>query len=720
MPTPTKKRKTPLGGTLLSSLRHIRHWPRHLAQLSRKGVRRAEHAAEVAAATSALLRAAMDELPEGIVLLDPEGRYIHWNRSYAEIYERSSDLFEVGVRMVDTLKVGVARGDYPEAIGREDEWIAERMKRLENPGKRHEQRLSNGRWIMIDERRLPNGCSIGLRVDVTELREREASFRLLFESNPIPMFVFDEETHLIIDVNDAAISHYGYSHDRFTSMRFDDIVASANVADFDFGPDDGQKDGAAKHRLADDTQIEVATYSRKFTFEGRVAILVAAIDTTERNRAEARIAFMARHDSLTSLPNRTFFRERLEDALRKLRPDDPGLAVILVDLDYFKQVNDTLGHSVGDMVLQAASDRLLESVRPTDMVARLGGDEFAVLRLGSADPEEVSALADRILANFARPFQIDVQNIVIGASLGVSLAPHDSLCPETLIRQADLALYASKNSGRGMCSFFEPALDAAARERAHLEAELRGAIANNELRVYYQPIVDLRTGETRSMEALVRWMHPTRGLIAPGGFIPFAEQNGLISAIGEMVMHQACKDAASWAGDVNVAVNVSPIQFYQCNVLGLVKKALAESGLPAERLEVEITETLLMEKSDATLATLNALRCLGVGISLDDFGTGYSSLTYLRSFPFNKIKIDRSFVQAIGAQPVSQAIVKAIITLGVSLGMKVTAEGVEHKEELDYLLEAGCNEVQGYYFSEARPVSAFENLLPAESRSAAA
>jgi diguanylate cyclase (GGDEF)-like protein/PAS domain S-box-containing protein len=682
--------------------------------------RRAGEATEVAAATSALLRAAMDELPEGVVLLDPEGRYIHWNRSYAEIYERSSDLFEVGARIIDTLRVGVARGDYPEAIGREEEWIDERMRRLENPGVRHEQRLSNGRRIMIDERRLPNGCSIGLRIDVTELRESEASFRLLFESNPIPMLVFDELSRIIVDVNDAAISHYGYSHDRFTSMRYDDIVATANGADFNFGPNDGRKDGAVAHRLANGAEIEVTTYSRKFTFEGSVAILVAAIDTTERNRAEARIAFMARHDSLTSLPNRTYFRERLETLVRGIGQQAAGLAVILVDLDYFKQVNDTLGHTVGDLVLMAAADRLLEAVGPMDMVARLGGDEFAVLHPMYANSTETRALCDRILANFSRPFHVDVQTIVIGASLGVALAPQDARCSETLIRQADLALYASKNAGRGICSFFVPALDAAARERAHLESELRGAIASNELRVYYQPIVDLRTGQTNGMEALVRWLHPTRGLIAPGGFIPFAEQNGLISAIGEMVMYQACKDAAGWSNGVKVAINVSPIQFYQCDVLGLVEAALAQSGLPAARLEIEITETLLMEKSDATLATLNGLRRLGVGISLDDFGTGYSSLTYLRSFPFNKIKIDRSFVQAIGEHPASQAIVDAVVKLGVSLGMTVTAEGVEEIGELEYLVAAGCNEGQGFYFSEARPASEFKSLLGIEPRRSAA
>jgi diguanylate cyclase (GGDEF)-like protein/PAS domain S-box-containing protein len=692
------RRALGFGKSLLISLRSLDRFGRPLAVAIES--RRAKSRARAAEQAGDLLRAAMDELPEGVVLLDPEGRYIHWNRSYAKIYARSADLFRVGVRMVDTLREGVARGDYPEAAGREAQWIEERMRRLANPGERHEQQLANGRWIMIDERRLPNDCTIGLRIDITDMKAREESFRLLFESNPIPMFVLDEASHRILAVNDATVSHYGYGREALVGMDFGEVTESGGV----------HLDAAEKsdrHFRADGSKIDVQIYWRKFVYESQPAVLAAAVDTTERNRAEARIAFMARHDPLTNLPNRAAFRESLESALAKAAE----LALLLVDLDYFKQVNDTLGHSVGDRVLQAASLRLLEAAGAQDVVTRLGGDEFAILYRGRVDEASIDQFADGLLARLARPFEVDGQTIVVGASIGVARAPRDSLSAETLLRQADLALYASKSRGRGMCSFFEPALDEASRARARLEGELREALARKELLVHYQPIVDLRSGQVRTMEALVRWRHPTRGVVPPGAFIPFAEQSPLISGIGEFVLQQACADAALWPEEVRVAVNVSPIQFRQTNIFATIAKALERSGLSPRRLEIEITESLLMERAETTLATLTALRSLGVAISLDDFGTGFSSLTYLRSFPFDKIKIDRGFVQAIGAEPASQAIVDAIVTLGSRLGMRVTAEGVEDSEQLRYLVAIGCNEGQGYYFSQARPANELRALM---------
>jgi diguanylate cyclase (GGDEF)-like protein/PAS domain S-box-containing protein len=658
--------------------------------------------ARLAEKTGDLLRAAMDELPEGIVLLDPEGRYIHWNRSYAEIYARSADLFRVGVRMVDTLREGVARGDYPEAVGREAEWIEERMRRLANPGERHEQQLANGRWIMIDERRLANKCTIGLRIDVSEMKAREESFRLLFESNPIPMFVIEEKTHRIVAVNDATTTHYGYSHEALIGMRFDKVTASGAV-------DLEAKEKCDMHFRADCTKIDVQIYSCKFVCSGGSFALLAAIDTTERNRAERRIAYMAQHDPLTNLPNRSAFREGLEGALAATG----DFAVLLVDLDYFKQVNDTLGHSVGDQVLQAASLRLLEAAGERDVVSRLGGDEFVILHRDKVDDTAVGRFAERLIQSITQPFDIDGHMIMVGASVGIARAPRDSRCPETLLRQADLALYASKNAGRGIWSLFEPALDEAARERARLESELRAAVARREFIVHYQPIVDLRSGETRTMEALVRWRHPARGMVPPGEFISFAEQSLLISHIGEFVLEQACADAVDWPADVRVAVNVSPLQFRQGDMFATITRALERSGLQPGRLEIEITESLLMERAESTLATLSALRALGVTVSLDDFGTGFSSLTYLRSFPFDKIKIDRAFVQAIGFEPASHAIVDAIVALGTRLGMRVTAEGVEDAEQMRYLAAIGCHDGQGYYFSQGRPAQELGELLHA-------
>jgi predicted signal transduction protein with EAL and GGDEF domain len=375
---------------------------------------------------------------------------------------------------------------------------------------------------------------------------------------------------------------------------------------------------------------------------------------------------------------------------------------------------------VGDLVLQSASQRLLGAAGREDVVTRLGGDEFAILHRGPTDEPALGELAARIVETLSQPFEVDGHTIVVGASVGVARAPGDSRCPEALLQQADLALCASKNAGRGAFSFFEPALDRAARAAARLECELRGALARGELTVHYQPIVALRGGAVRTLEALVRWRHPVRGMIPPGDFIPFAEQSSLITGIGEFVLRQACADAAAWPEEVKVAVNVSPSQFRQGNVFGMILRALEHTGLSPRRLEIEITESLLMERAEQTLATLAALRALGVSISLDDFGTGFSSLTNLRSFPFDKIKIDRAFTQAIGADPASQAIVDAIVTLGSRLGMRVTAEGVEETEQLRYLEAIGCDEGQGFHFSKPLPAGELHTVLAAARSKVAA
>ncbi len=671
--------------------------------------------------TNARLRAAMDELPEGIVLLDPEGRYIHWNKSYADIYRRSADLFEVGTKMVDTLRIGIARGDYPEAIGREEEWLADRMKRLATAGERHEQQLSDGRWIMIEERRMADGCTIGIRVDISEMKAREASFRLLFESNPVPMFVYDRETLKLLAANETARSHYGYSAARIATMSYPDI-AGPHAARKNLELHAADQSGAGKHLRADGTIIDVATFSRAFVHEGRPAVIVSAIDTTERNRSEAQIAFLARHDPLTNLPNRTFFRERLEHLCADLALHPEGFDLMLVDLDGFKEINDTLGHAMGDYLLQNVASRLQELAPMAGLVARLGGDEFAIVNPRHAKSESAALLGHKIVTLLQEPYVIDGQQIRVGASLGIARAPTDGESPDVLMRRADLALYESKAQGSGKLTFFVPELDAALQARRQLEADLRDAIGNGELQVNYQPIVDLKTGQPRVMEALLRWNHPVRGNVPPSTFIPFAEEVGLICEIGAYVLQQACTDAMSWPADVAVAVNLSPVQFRRANVLAIVMSALASTGLPAARLEVEITEALLMDRSDQTLATLHALRRLGVGISMDDFGTGYSSLSYLRSFPFTKIKIDRSFVQSISTNPESQAIVQAIVGLGQSLGMAVTAEGIETADDLSYLQGTGCPQGQGYFFARPAPAAALDlgdHELPNDGRFAA-
>jgi diguanylate cyclase (GGDEF)-like protein/PAS domain S-box-containing protein len=682
-------------------------WQRFAARYSKARRAEAEAALAVLEARRAhsRLRDAIDILPQGIVFLDAEGRYILWNQQYARIYSRSADLFEPGVKLEDTLRIGVARGDYPEAIGREEDWIRDRLTLLTNPGERHEQKLADGRVILIEERGTSDGGIIGLRVDITDIKRREESFRLLFQGNPVPMFVYAQDDLRIIDMNEAALAHYGYRREAVMGKAVTDIHDASELPELDCsgGEPDHQAGRTWKHRKADGTPIDVAIFLRQLTYANRPAVLMAAMDITERKRAEARVAFMAHHDALTALPNRIMLRMRMDEMLGRMKRSGPGFAVLCLDLDNFKSVNDTLGHPFGDRLLQSVADRLRAELREQDTIARLGGDEFAVLQADVDQPEAVIELVERLLSVIGEPYEIDGHQVSVGASIGVAVAPWDGEDPDRLLKNADMALYRAKAEGKGAFRFFEPEMDARVQARRMLEMDLRTALRLQSFQVHYQPLVDLKTGDVLACEALVRWPHPVRGMVSPAEFIPIAEETGLIGPIGNFVLRQACADAASWPDHMKVAVNLSPLQFKSGTLLQAVRDALADSGLSAKRLELEITETLLLDRSEQVLATLHALRALGVRISMDDFGTGYSSLSYLRSFPFDKIKIDRSFVHNIGDNVDSQAIVRAIVSLGSSLGITITAEGIETESDLAYLKEEGCDEGQGYLFSRAKP-----------------
>ena len=434
-------------------------------------------------------------------------------------------------------------------------------------------------------------------------------------------------------------------------------------------------------------------------------------DITEWQAAQEQISHMARHDALTNLPNRTLFREQLEKALRLVRRSDQ-LAVLCLDLDHFKDINDSLGHPVGDALLKEVARRLGECITENDTVARLGGDEFAIVQFCSdCEPSAVAMLASHVVEKVSAPYEIAGHQLVIGVSIGISLAPEDGKNPDELLKKADLALYRAKEDGRGTYRFFETGMDARAQARRMLELDLRAALQRGEFEVYYQPIRDVAKDVVVAFEALVRWNHSLRGMISPVNFIPLAEETGLIVPLGEWVLRQACMDAAGWSRDVGVAVNLSPVQFKNPSLVSTVKEALKASGLPARRLELEITESVLLQNSEATLAVLHELRGFGVRISLDDFGTGYSSLSYLRSFPFDKIKIDRSFVSELATRDDSMAIVRAVTGLGKSLGIVTTAEGVETDAQFELLRREGCTQAQGYLFSRPRPAAEVENML---------
>ena len=435
-------------------------------------------------------------------------------------------------------------------------------------------------------------------------------------------------------------------------------------------------------------------------------------DVTERHRTEARIEHMACHDALTDLPNRTLFGERVNAAVQRAGKGE-HVAVLSLDLDRFKHVNDTLGHPVGDALLKVVAERLRRTVRESDTVARLGGDEFAVVQLAASQLEGVTNLAQRIIDALSAPYDIDGQQMVIGTSVGIAIAPTDGETVAALLKSADVALYRAKTDGRGRYRFFEPGMDAAMQARRRLELDLRAALVNGEFELHYQPIVSIATQEVTGFEALLRWRHPERGLVSPASFIPLAEEVGLIVPIGEWVLRQACGDAASWPDDITVAVNLSPAQFKSARLAETVMLSLASSGLQPHRLELEITEGVLLVEHETTLAVLHQLRSLGVRIAMDDFGTGYSSLSYLRSFPFDKIKIDRTFIQGMAQDESSSAIVRAVVGLSSRLGMTTTAEGVETAAQLDEVRAEGCTEVQGFYFSAAKPASELPLLIKA-------
>ncbi|MDB5537259.1 MAG: hypothetical protein JWQ65_2134 [Devosia sp.] len=429
-------------------------------------------------------------------------------------------------------------------------------------------------------------------------------------------------------------------------------------------------------------------------------------DVSERKSAERRITKLAHHDPMTGLLNRTKFTELLNQAVARLERYGAPFSVLYLDLDQFKSVNDTRGHMTGDKLLIQVAKRVLRSVRDTDVVARLGGDEFAIILPNDAMAENVAIVATRLLEDVKKPYDIDGEFVSIGVSIGIALAPMNGTRPDEILRHADLALYRAKADGRSVFRFFESQMDSEARERRLLEVELRDAVKNDELVLHYQPLVSAVDAQPTGFEALVRWNHPIRGLVQPAEFIPIAEQTNLIVDIGDWTILQACMAAATWPDHLTVAVNLSAKHFRQSDIALVVKKALAVSGIAPARLEIEITEGLLMENLDEVTDKLAEIRALGVTIAMDDFGTGYSSLSYLLKFPFDKIKIDRSFVEASSTDPVARDILKAIASLGKTLKLKITAEGVETKEQAEFLSGIACHQLQGFYF--ARPLDAVE------------
>jgi diguanylate cyclase (GGDEF)-like protein/PAS domain S-box-containing protein len=538
----------------------------------------------------------------------------------------------------------------------------------------------------------------------------------LFDANGT-LVLSNQRLREIFDLDPAALQPGADLTDVLWALHGDPAAPQKQIAEF-------------VRRLRETILVDLAaaggTTIREFPWRGRVVqvnhrvlpgggFVSTVDDVTERRAIEDRITHLAHHDTLTALPNRMTFRVRLESVLKTVDETTP-CAVLYVDLDRFKPVNDTLGHQIGDLVLQAAAERIRSQLRETDVVARLGGDEFAVLVGHCHNMQEVTALAERLIQDISRPITIKGLQVLIGASIGVAYAPQHGLEPDLLLRNADLALYRAKSAGRGCHRAYEPGMEKVVQERRDLERDLRAALTGQQFALHYQPIVDTGRNAITGFEALLRWESPTRGRVSPVDFIPFAEEIGFMPELGRWVLETACAEAARWPHDLKVSVNLSPKQFRQAGLLDHVAATLEKTGLPAQRLELEITETAMIDDLRSTSEILEKLRKLGIQIAMDDFGTGYSSLSFLRTLPFTRIKIDRSFVQDVESKPEALAIIRAVSLLCGSLGVSATAEGVETERQAEILRAEGCPELQGFLISRPCPASEVPGWIEAYHR----
>lgn len=550
------------------------------------------------------------------------------------------------------------------------------------------------------------------------LHDSEEQYRLLFESNPHPMWVYDLETFYFLAVNRAAIYHYGYSREEFLAMTIKDIRPLEDITallDSISGIDTGfNMAGIWRHRKKDGSIIYVEINAHTITFAGRRAEVVLANDVTERKWMEEKVKHMAFHDALTSLPNRILFNDRITQALAHAHRNKEMFAVLFIDVDRFKGINDALGHTIGDQLLREVADRLKSCVRNQDTVARFAGDEFTLLVLGINQAEHAVDVACKILGAFKRSWMVSKHELYITASIGIALYPNNGEDTETLLKNADAAMYYAKEQGRNNYQFYTPAMHARTFEKMKMETSLRRALDREEFVVYYQPLVSISTGMVVGMEALVRWRHPDRGLMLPEEFLALSENTRIIVFIDELVLYTVCTQIKIWQNvgfePVCVAVNISAHTFQQPKFVETVMSVLEKTGLDPHLLGLEITESVAMQDIETTILKLDKLSGLGIQISIDDFGTGFSSLYYLKKFPIHKLKISQHFVNGIVTDQNDKVIVSSVIALAQNLKFKVVAEGVENEEQLIFLKQRQCDEIQGYLFCKPLPAEAFVKM----------
>jgi diguanylate cyclase (GGDEF)-like protein/PAS domain S-box-containing protein len=663
------------------------------------------------------LQQVFNHMSQGLCLFDANERLLVCNEQYLSIYGFDRTIVKPGISYREILDYAVNSGKHKNLKSEELHDRCMVLARTHSPTS-HRLNLSNGKVVETTFRRIADGGWVAVHEDVTVrireqevLRERNLLLDATLENMAHGLCAYDCDLRLIF-ANRSYLEIYGLSADEARpgvtlldlmrasidrGVHVPGVTADQMFADYKRRLIE-RKESALYRKLADGRVIAVR--HRQMINGGWVGTYE---DITERQRFEAHIARLARLDTLTELPNRVMFREQMDESLSQIDARRP-FAIFCVDLDNFKTVNDTLGHQVGDKLLQVVGTRLRYAINDGDTIARLGGDEFAILHRVSGS-DNAARLAGKLIESMSEPVFIEGHEINIGLSAGIVLAPEDGRECDQLMRYADLALYRAKAEGRNTYRFYKAEMSLKMQSRHLLELDLRRALQAGEFSLVYQPQVTLATSELAGFEVLMRWTHPKRGLVSPEEFIPIAEDTGLITSFGAWVLHQACAEATRWPDEIRVAVNLSPTQLRGRGFMAAVKRTLAETGLPARRLELEITERVLMQKDEAVLAMLHQLRSCGIRIALDDFGTGYSSLNYLRSFPFDRIKIDRSFTADMHCERGGGAIIQAIATLGASLGIETTAEGVETSEQLDAMRRAGCTEVQGFLLSRPRPAS---------------
>jgi diguanylate cyclase (GGDEF)-like protein/PAS domain S-box-containing protein len=678
------------------------------------------------------LDTALNNMTQGLVLYDASARVVTCNRRYIDMYDLSPDVVKPGCHFFELIQ---HRKDTGSFDGDVEDFCSTIIKNVAQGKVTHTiMECADGRSFQIVNKPLTQGGWVATIEDITQRRtlEQESNrnytfLRQIIDHIPTQITVKDVRDRRYVLANRVAEVQFGMPHGSIVGKTAFDLFPKTTADSVT--ENDNKCLKSADGLLLDEHLWESLEHGRRFNTSRRIGIpdqagqiryiINVVDDVTERRRADEKIAHLAHYDALTDLPNRVLFRERIELELQKVDQGEQ-FALLYIDIDEFKGINDSLGHHVGDELLKAVATRIRSCIRETDQVARLGGDEFAVIQTGVNTVDDVVEFVSRIQEAIRQPYECFGHQLSTDASIGIGLAPQDGTDLDQLIKNADLAMYDAKSAGRRTYRFFEPSMDARAKARLTLERDLRQALVEGSFEIHYQPVVDLGRDEVTGCEALLRWRHPERGMISPADFIPVAEDTGLIVELGDWVLRTACAEAVTWPDHIRLAVNVSPVQLKSPALALRIASALAVSGLAANRLEIEITEAVLIRDDETALAILHQLRAIGIHIALDDFGTGYSSLSYLKRFPFDKIKIDRSFVTDIADIDGASVIVQAVVNIASASNMTTTAEGVETSEQKEILRALGCTEMQGYLFSAARPGSEVRKLFGKRTESASA